>query len=62
MCQSRLVTVRDGEERVLMEDVVTVRPEGDGLVVEDLYGNSRRIRGRIKELQLMDHRILVEEQ
>lgn len=62
MCQSRVVAWREGHEHVLMEDVVTVRPEDEHLYLEDLYGQQKRIRARIKELQLMDHRIVVEEE
>jgi len=61
MCQSRVVTFRDGREEVIMEDVVTVRPQGGELYLEDLYGQQRTVKARIRELQLMDHRIVVEE-
>ncbi|HHY96277.1 MAG TPA: CooT family nickel-binding protein [Firmicutes bacterium] len=61
MCQSRVVTFRDGREEVIMEDVVTVRPQGSELYLEDLYGQQRTVKARIRELQLMDHRIVVEE-
>ncbi|MEW6545939.1 MAG: CooT family nickel-binding protein [Bacillota bacterium] len=62
MCQSRVVTFREGQEYVVMDDVVTVRPEDGHLFLEDLYGQQKRIRARIRELQLMDHRIIVEEE
>lgn len=61
MCQSRVVTFRAGQEQVLMDDVVMVRPEGEDLHLEDLFGQRKVVRGRIKELQLMDHRIIIEE-
>lgn len=61
MCQSRVVTFRDGQEEVVMDDVVTVRPQDDHLFLQDLYGQQKVIRARIKELQLMDHRIVIEE-
>jgi len=61
MCQSRVVTVRGGQEEVVMDDVVTVRPQDDHLFLQDLYGRQKLIRARIKELQLMDHRVVIEE-
>jgi predicted RNA-binding protein len=61
MCQSRVVTLREGQEEVVMDDVVTVRPQDDRLLLQDLYGQEKVIRARIKELQLMDHRIVIEE-
>ncbi|MBC7340294.1 MAG: CooT family nickel-binding protein [Firmicutes bacterium] len=61
MCQSRVVTFREGQEHVVMDDVVTVRPQDGGLFLQDLYGHEKVIRARIKELQLMDHRIVIEE-
>ena len=61
MCQSRVVTFRGGQEEVVMDDVVTVRPQDDHLFLQDLYGQQKVVRARIKELQLMDHRIVIEE-
>lgn len=61
MCQSRVVTFRGGQEEVVMDDVVTVRPQDDQLFLQDLYGQQKVVRARIKELQLMDHRIVIEE-
>ena len=61
MCQSTVYLVKDGREEMLMEDVSVITPQGEELLLVGMLGERKKIKGRIKELQLMDHRILVEE-
>ena len=61
MCQSTVYLVKDGREEMLMEDVSVITPKGDELLLVGMLGERKKIKARIKELQLMDHRILVEE-
>lgn len=61
MCQSTVYLVKDGREKVVMEDVSVVTPQGDELILVGMLGETKQIKAKIKELQLMDHRILLEE-
>jgi predicted RNA-binding protein len=59
MCESS-VYIRDGEdERLVLGDVVMVRPVQGGLYLEDILGRSQEITGRIELIDLMNHRIIV---
>lgn len=63
MCQSSVYTVKDGREELVMKDVSLIKPgtsEGE-LLLEGILGEQKVIKGRLKELQLMDHKILVEQ-
>lgn len=44
-----------------MEDVSLIKPQGEELLLVGMLGETKLIKARIKELQLMDHRILLEE-
>lgn len=60
MCESKVfLATAEGEELVL-EDVTLIRPEGDGYRLTTLFGEQRHIAGRIKEMDLLKHRILLE--
>ena len=44
-----------------MENIVTVDPYEGKVYLTDLFGNQKIIDGVIKELRLMDHKIILEE-
>ncbi len=62
MCEANAYLLKDGEEELIMESVDTLRPEKDGIYLLDIFGGQRTIKARIKELNLVDHRILLEEE
>lgn len=61
MCQSSVYLVKNGKEDLVMEDVNLVKPQGSELLLVGMLGETKQLKARIKELQLMDHRILLEE-
>jgi predicted RNA-binding protein len=60
MCEANAYLIESGEETLLMENVDVLRPEGNGVYLQDIFGGQRTIKARIKELNLVDHRILLE--
>ncbi len=61
MCQSHAYLIKNGKEELVMEDVSLIKPQGDELLLVGMLGETMQVKARIKELQLMDHRILLEE-
>ena len=61
MCESNAYLVRQGEEELVMEDISILRPETEGIYLQSIFGEQKRIRARIKELNFVDHRIILEE-
>ncbi|MBA7700541.1 hypothetical protein ES703_109256 [subsurface metagenome] len=62
MCEANAYLIKDGQEKLIMESVDTLRPEEDGIYLQDIFGGQRTIKARIKEMNLVDHRILLEEE
>ena len=62
MCEANAYLIKDGEEQLIMESVDTLRPENNGIYLQDIFGGQRTIKARIKEMHLVDHRILFEEE
>jgi predicted RNA-binding protein len=60
MCEANAYLIESGEETLVMENVDVLRPEGNGIYLQDIFGGQRTIKARIKELNLVDHRILLE--
>jgi predicted RNA-binding protein len=62
MCESNAYFVKDGTEQLVMESVDIVEPEAtDQYRLVSIFGEQKTIRGRIKSLSLVDHKILFEE-
>lgn len=62
MCEANAYLIKDGQEKLIMESVDILRPEGKGTYLQDIFGGQRTIKARIKEMNLVDHRILLEEE
>lgn len=61
MCEANAYLVKDGEEKIIMENVDILRPQENGIYLQDIFGGQRTIKARIKEMNLVEHRILLEE-
>ncbi|RZB33093.1 MAG: hypothetical protein SRB2_04158 [Desulfobacteraceae bacterium Eth-SRB2] len=61
MCEADAYLIKDGIKRVIMESVEIMRPEGDSIYLEDIFGERLEIKACIKEMNLVDHRILLVE-
>ena len=61
MCEAAVFLDKDGELEKVMGDVVELRPEGDKLLLVDIFGEQRLVSARISEVELMDHRIILRE-
>jgi predicted RNA-binding protein len=59
MCEANAYLIRDNKEELLMESVDVVRPENENVYIQDIFGEQRWVRGRIKEMNLVQHRIVL---
>ncbi len=60
MCESNAYFVdKDGTEKLIMESVDYIKPEADSVTLRSIFGEERTVRGRLKELKLTGHRILL---
>jgi predicted RNA-binding protein len=61
MCEANAYFIKDGEESLIMESVDFIKAEEGGLWhLESIFGEQKNLRARIKEMNLVDHRILFE--
>ena len=62
MCESSaFVLGKDNKLEKIMENVVTVDPSEGKVYLTDLLGEQKIVDGFIKEIRLMDHKIILEE-
>ncbi|MCX8118536.1 MAG: CooT family nickel-binding protein [Desulfobacterota bacterium] len=61
MCEANAYLFKEGKEELILEDISVLRPEPEGLYLQNIFGEQKRVRARIKEMNLLDHRIILEE-
>lgn len=63
MCEANAYLIKDGQENLIMEAVDIVEPEGeDQWRLVGIFGDQKSIKGKIKGMNLVDHKILFEAQ
>ena len=62
MCEANAYLIKNGSEEIIMESVDILRPEDDGIHLENIFGERVKIKAHIKEMNLVDHRILLVEE
>ena len=61
MCESAAYNLKEeGLERI-MDNVVSVDPFEGQVYLTDLLGEQKIVNGEIKEIRLMDHKIIIKE-
>lgn len=61
MCEANAYLVEDGQERLILESVDVIEPEGEGIWrLVGIFGDQKTVKGRIKGMNLVDHKILFE--
>ncbi len=61
MCEAHAYVRKDDKDELFMENVDSVLPYEDGLVLENIFGQRKMIKAHIKELNLVDHKVILEQ-
>jgi predicted RNA-binding protein len=62
VCEANAYVTKDGEEQLLLESVDLVEPEDpDSFRLVSIFGEQKIIRGRLKGMNLVNHKIFFEE-
>jgi predicted RNA-binding protein len=61
MCESTAYLITPEGERKVMDYVVDIVPKENGkLLLTDLLGEEQLIEGMLKEIRLLEHKIIIE--
>jgi predicted RNA-binding protein len=61
MCEANAYLAKGGKEELVMASVDILRPEGERVYIQDIFGEQCWLKAHIKEMNLVQHRILLEE-
>ena len=61
MCEANVFLVANGVEQEVMKEVLTLHM-GDGRVVmADLLGNQKELQAKVKTINFINHKVILEE-
>ena len=61
MCEANAYIIRNDREELVLESVDVVEPQDDGgFLLVDIFGQQKTIRGKLKTMNLVNHKILFE--
>lgn len=59
MCEANVYIVKDGIEELVLESVDIVEPQDDETFrLVSIFGEQKIIKGKLKGMQLVDHKIV----
>jgi predicted RNA-binding protein len=62
MCEAAAYMVRNGEEELILEAVDVIEPEEDNAFrLVSIFGEQKVVKGRIKSINLVNHRVVFQE-
>lgn len=62
MCEANAFLFKDGQENLLLEAVDLIEPEPEGgFRMVSIFGEQKLVKGKIKSINLVSHRIVFEE-
>ena len=59
MCQSSAYLEKDGKNELLMEDVDLIEAKGEQIKLINIFGEKMEIKAKVKNLSLIDHKIIL---
>jgi predicted RNA-binding protein len=61
MCEANAYIALNGNEELVMESLDRVEPQPDGaFLLVDIFGTQKVLRGRLRRMSLVDHRVVFE--
>ncbi len=61
MCELKAYVRQNDREDLILEAVNHIRAEAGEVVMKNLFGEEKRVKGEIREVSLVKNRILVEQ-
>lgn len=60
MCEANAYIFKEGKEELYLENVDVMKPEEGKIYLKNLFGEQKVFEGKIKEVSLLKHRIILE--
>ncbi len=62
MCEANAYVIKNDKEEIYLESVDILKPEGNQIYLRNIFGEQKIFKGKIKEMSLLNHKIILEEE
>ncbi len=59
MCEANAYLIENGEQKLIMEAVDTIEPDGDGVMLLSIFGEQKFLKAHIHSLALVEHNVFL---
>ena len=60
MCELKAYVKQKDKEDMILEAVNYIRTEGGEVILKNLFGEEKRVRGSVQEVSLVKNRVVIE--
>jgi predicted RNA-binding protein len=60
VCEANAYVYENDQESLFLENVDILKPEGNKIYLRNLFGEQKEFEGKIREISLLSHRIVLE--
>ena len=60
MCEASVYFKEKDKEEIVLKDVVLLKSQGDKILINDMDGKEKEICAIIKEVDFMNHKVILE--
>ncbi|MGB3346992.1 MAG: CooT family nickel-binding protein [Candidatus Humimicrobiia bacterium] len=61
MCETKVFIEKNGKREEILENVINIQSEEDGLLIKDLFGEQKLVKANIKYIDFMKHEMVLTE-
>lgn len=61
MCETKVFIEKNGKKEEILESVINIQSEEDGLLLKDLFGEQKLVKANIKYIDFMKHEMVLTE-
>jgi predicted RNA-binding protein len=61
MCEAAAFIIRNGKEELVLDGVDLLEPDNGNIRLVNIFGEQKILSARIKQLSLVNHKIILEE-
>ncbi len=62
MCETNAYLIKDGKEELYLENVDIIKPEEGKIFLKNFFGEQKVFEGKLQEVSLLQHKIVLKEQ
>jgi predicted RNA-binding protein len=61
MCEAAAFMMREGKEELILDSVDLLEPDNGNIRLVNIFGEQKIVSAKIKQLSLVNHKIILEE-